>query len=42
VGSLAGIWVTRVLDGAFLGKIFAFFLIFLGISEIFKKDKNTP
>ena len=42
IGSLAGFWATRVLDGALIGKIFAFFLIFLGIAEIFKKDKNTP
>ncbi len=42
LGSAAGIWITRILDGAFLGKIFAFFLILLGLIEIFKKDKNTP
>ena len=42
LGSSAGIFVTRVLDGSFISKIFAAFLIILGLIEIFKKDKNTP
>lgn len=42
LGSAAGILATRFLDGSFISKIFAGFLIILGIIEIFKKDKNTP
>lgn len=42
LGSAAGILVTRFLDSSFISKIFAAFLIILGIIEIFKKDKNTP
>lgn len=42
LGSGIGILITRFLDVSFISKIFAAFLIILGIVEIFKKDKNTP
>ncbi len=42
LGSFVGIWLTSVLKAAFISKIFASFLIVLGIIELFKKDKNTP
>ncbi len=42
LGSLFGFWLTTVFKSVFLSKIFAVFLIVLGLIEIFKKDKNTP
>lgn len=39
-GSFLGIWITDIIDKNMLSKIFAFFLIFIGFSEIFKKDKK--
>lgn len=42
VGSFLGLWITTLFESDFLSKIFAVFLILLGIIEIFKKDKNTP
>ena len=42
IGSGIGLLITKFLSAAILTKLFAFFLIVLGIIEIFKKDKNTP
>lgn len=42
IGSGLGILITTALSAEFITKIFAFFLITLGVIEIFKKDKNTP
>ncbi len=42
LGSVMGLWLTKSLNAAFISKIFAAFLIVLGLMEIFKKDKNTP
>ena len=41
-GSIIGILLTEILPVKFIAKIFAVFLILLGLIEILKKDKNTP
>ncbi len=38
VGALLGIWLTGFIGSKILGKIFGGFLLFLGISEFFKKE----
>lgn len=38
LGSAAGAFAALCLDGAVLRKIFAFFILFIGIFQLFKKD----
>lgn len=40
LGSFAGHWITNFLDKDIIAKIFAVFLIAMGLLEIFKKDKK--
>lgn len=40
VGVLIGMWLTRILHGALLSKIFAAFLIIVGLIELFGKSKQ--
>ncbi|MBQ7107424.1 MAG: sulfite exporter TauE/SafE family protein [Clostridia bacterium] len=40
LGAFAGIYISGVISGDMLGKIFGIFLCFLGLKEIFTKDKK--
>lgn len=40
IGSFAGIYISGLISGDLLSKIFGVFLCFLGIKEFFTKDKN--
>lgn len=40
IGVLGGMWLTKILNGALLSKIFAVFLIVVGLMELFGKAKN--
>lgn len=41
VGVLGGMWLTKILHGALLSKIFAVFLIVVGLMELFGKAKKS-
>ena len=40
LGAFAGIYISGVISGDMLGKIFGIFLCFFGLKEIFTKDKK--
>lgn len=40
-GALGGVWLTKILHGIFLSKIFAVFLIVVGLMELFGKAKKS-
>ena len=41
LGSGAGIFLSNVIEGDMLSKLFAVFLCFLGLKELFAKDKKS-
>lgn len=41
IGVLGGMWLTKILNGALLSKIFAVFLIVVGLMELFGKAKKS-